>query len=217
MFFSEYIAKFLSELLSLKKKSLRFYNDRSRISRFIALYFVAHKELFFKLSIPIFIMFFGFYACCSSQNDIKNNIADLFVVADEIRLSYADKPDYWGLSTDTIIKGNIVSKHFNKRDRLILSGGLNILVGSGIKAETIMPRMLTFDIIASDLTKAQCIAYVETSLKDEQLVALEQITINNNSGYHIFSWGGENPLPVQKYASKDLCDDGRNTIIWTLK
>lgn len=217
MKFSEYMAKILSVSSKLKKKLIYLYDKRDEISKSVVLYFADHKEPLLKLSIPVFIIFLGFYACHSSQSDIRHNIADLFVIVDEIRSSYADKPDYWGLSTEKVVKGDIIPKHFIKNNRVVLSGGLRILIGNGIRAETIMPRTLTFDIIAPDLTKAQCISYVETALTKEQLVALEQIAINNDAGSYVFSWGGENPLPVQKYASKDLCSDGKNTIIWTLK
>lgn len=71
------------------------------------------------------------------------------------------------------------------------------MVGSGEKAETVMPRVSTFDIVAPGLNKAQCISYAERILSEEELVVVEQITIVNSSGTYLFSWGGENPLPVK--------------------
>lgn len=195
----------------------RYYDKReeylSRLKEFV----VNKKELILKAGLPILIIIFGIYTCSSSQKDITRNISDIFTIAEDMRSYYADKPDYWGLSTESVLKNRIVQERFIKGNKLVLSGGLNILVGQGLTAETVMPRSQTFDIVAPALTKAQCISYAEYPLTKEQLVNIEQIIIGNDSREISFTWGGEYSLPVQTYKTKDICAEGKNTVIWTLK
>lgn len=180
-------------------------------------YVASNRETIIKAIVPMAIVVAGFYACSTSQEKIERNMKDIFELSKEIRSYYADKPDYWGLSTKYLITGNVLSQRYIHGNKIILDGGLNVLVGSGEKAETVMPRVSTFDIVASGLNKAQCISYAESILSKEELVVVEQITIVNSSGTYLFSWGGENSLPVKKYASKDFCADTGNTLIWSIK
>lgn len=211
----------MSRLKNIKIQStdifLRFREEIVHKTSTATVFMNNHREAVLKALIPAVIIVAGFYACSTSQEKIERNMKDIFELSKEIRSYYADKPDYWRLSTKYLIASNILSQRYIHGNKIILDGGLNVLVGSGEKAETVMPRVSTFDIVAPGLNKAQCISYAERILSKEELVVVEQITIVNSSGTYLFSWGGENPLPVKKYASKSFCADTGNTIIWSIK
>ncbi|MCM1324559.1 MAG: hypothetical protein NC218_10585 [Acetobacter sp.] len=177
-----------------------------------------HKEIIIKISVPLFIVILGFYSCTSTQRNISRNVSDIFQISDDIRAHYAGKPDYWGLSTNTILQEKFIASKFLQKNKILLSGGEEILIGSGVNADIIMPRMMTFDIVLSHLNKAQCIAYVENNISIENQVKLQRITIFNDKGTYAFTWGGADySLPIKKYASKDLCSTSGNTVVWTIQ
>ena len=178
---------------------------------------VKYQSIAIKLLVPLVIICFGYFACSASQRTITKNINNIFSIADEIRSYYSDKPDYWGLDTKFAITQKIIPSNFIKDDHLLLSSSTEVLIGNGENAETIMPRSLHFDIIIKNLTKAQCISYSEFVLDDKDLLSLNSISIINSSGEYLFEWGnGKNSLPVKKYATKDFCIDGKNTLIWSM-
>lgn len=178
----------------------------------------AKKEIILKISIPFFIILWGFYACTSSQRVISHNLDDIFNISDDIRNNYADKPNYWGLSTEKTIHDSLVSKKFIHAGKIVLTGGENILIGNGANADIIMPNMTTFDIVLKYLNKAQCISYVEAPLSSDNLVKLSAIHIINANGTFSFEWGeGKYTLPIRKYSVKDICDIKDNIVVWTFQ
>lgn len=180
-------------------------------------FYKEHKEAVIKALVPLMIILVGFYACSLTQKIISKNIVEVFEIADRIREQYLDKPDYWGLSTEYAAKKQLIDPKFIKNDKIVLSSGTEIFIGEGEKAEVIMPLSQNFDISMRGLNKAQCIAYCEAELGQERLLGIIRLTIVNKGGTYIFEWGGENPLPVQKYAAKDFCLDTDNTFIWSIK
>jgi hypothetical protein len=176
-----------------------------------------NKVFLIKIFIPLLIIVFGYCSCIYSQHVITKNVRAIFSISEAIRQHFADKPSYWGLDTEYVIKQNIVSPDIIKNNQLRLNGGITILVGSGIDASTVMPMTQNFDIILPHLNKAQCMSYAEANLLDEEYLALISLNIINSSGTHTFEWGGENSLPIKKYATKQLCQDKENTLIWSLK
>lgn len=177
-----------------------------------------NKETLIKAFIPFCFIALGFYTCTSSQRIVLQNVSDIFEISDEIRNNYAQKPDYWGLSTQTAIKEKYIPERFIKDQKIILSSGNEAFVGDGVDADTVMPRALSFDIVLPKLNKAQCIAHTEAAISSENQVKLLKISVANASGIYPFEWGGGRySLPVAKYASKDVCADSDNTVIWSLK
>lgn len=177
-----------------------------------------NKEAIIKGIIPLGIISLGFYTCISSHNMVFSNISDIFTISDEIRNHYAEKPDYWGLSTQTAIQANYIPPKFIKDGKIIISSGNEIFIGDGAKADTIMPRATSFDIVLPQLNKAQCIAHAEAAISSENQVKLLSISIINSLGFYRFEWGNEKyKLPIAKFASKDVCSDFENTLIWSIK
>ncbi len=179
--------------------------------------FLITKEQAIKLLLPLIVVCLGFYSCVSSHRIINKNIDEIFMISDQIRGYYAGKPDYWGLSTSEIIQNRVIADKFLVNDKIMISGNKEIFIGQGKDAEIVMPRSTSFDIVLPKLTKAQCMAYAETELSSENEVKLIRIQITNNNGTSTFEWGGESGLPIKKYASKDVCADNGNTLIWSVK
>lgn len=179
--------------------------------------FFATKEQTVKFSLPLLIIFLGFYSCIFSQKIINKNLDEIFTISDQIRQYYADRPDYWGLSTSEVVQKKIIADTFLNNDKIIISGNKEIFIGQGKEAEIVMPRSSSFDIILPKLTKAQCMAYAEKKLSSDNEVKLVSIQIINQTNETSFEWGREPSLPIKKYASKDLCSDNDNILIWTVK
>ena len=178
---------------------------------------IKYKQIVLKTLVPLFIIMIGYVSCTMSQRQISRNVQDIFAISDEIRAFYTNKPDYWGLNTEFAIKNKIVPNEFVKDNKILLSNGLEILIGNGADGDTIMPLSQSFDIVLPQLNKAQCISYAEMPLKQDNLLKLLSIRIINASGDYLFEWGGQKKLPVQKYTTKNLCADNKNTIIWSVK
>lgn len=176
-----------------------------------------HKILFIKSIIPVFIVVSALYSCSSSQKLINKNLAEIFQISDEIRLFYSTKPDYWGLSAETILQNNMLSPQFIKNHEVVISGAKKPIIGNGVQGDIVMPQSPAFDISLSALTKAQCISFVEANISANNLVKLIKISILNNSGTYVFEWGGANALPVKKYTAKSYCTDKDNAVMWTLR
>lgn len=179
--------------------------------------YLKYKPIVLKTLVPLVIIIVGYASCTMSQRQVLKNIQDIFSISDEVRAFYTSKPDYWGLNSDFAIKNNIVSNKFIKNDKIVLSNGLEVLIGNGENADTVMPLSQSFDMILPNLNKAQCISYAEASLAEENLLKLLSIRIVNASGDYLFEWGGSRTLPIKRYSTKNFCADNKNTIIWSIK
>lgn len=206
----KFVLKFCTHHIVSLQKIIRSFGAKSYEQIFL------HKENAIKVLLPVAIIFVGFYACTSSQKANDKNVNEIFLISDQIRDCYAGKPDYWGLSAEAVIKQDLISKQFMKNGKITLTSGKEIFIGNGKNADVVMPRSTSFDIILPKLTKAQCIAMAEADLTPEKQVKLAAIQIININGEYRFEWGGTHKLPIQQYASKDLCIDGENMIIWSL-
>ena len=180
-------------------------------------FFYRHKKVITKALIPVIIVGGGFYACTSQQRAILADVSQIFSLSDEIRTYYTDKPDYWGVDTALLIKNKVIPRHYIHKGKIILDSGRQILIGNGVNAEPAMPLAQTFDIVMPNLNKAQCISYAEAPLGEESLLKLFSLQIVNSSGNYLFEWGSNFSLPIKKYATKDLCSDRDNTLIWSVK
>ena len=180
-------------------------------------YCLQKKAFLIKIFIPFFIIGFGYCSCVYSQHIVIKNIREIFSISEAVRQYYADKPSYWGLDTEYAIQQNIVPQEIVKNKKLKLNGGIDILIGSGIDGNKVMPMEQSFDVILPNLNKAQCMSYAEANLLDNEKLALISLSIINSSGTYIFGWGEKNTLPVKKYSTKKLCQDKENTLIWSLK
>lgn len=142
-FYKDNFDNIMSRLKNIKIQStdifLRFREEIVHKTSTVTVFVNNHREAVLKALIPAVIIVAGFYACSTSQKKIEQNMKDIFELSKEIRSYYADKPDYWGLSTKYLIANNVLSQRYIHGNKIILDGGLNVLVGSGEKPKPLCP------------------------------------------------------------------------------
>ena len=216
---SEYFV-FLKKKLEIYSNSFFLFLKKKEFEKYLLTlknYIYLNRIALIKIIFPCMIIFWAFGSCSFSKNLTQKNVNLLFSIADSIHTLYSSKPDYWGLSTKYLIDNEILSEDIIHDDYIFLNDNLVVKIGSGAEASTISPKSTTFDIVLSNLNKSQCIAYVEAGFSDQQLLLLDKISIVNDSGEFIFTWGAKNSLPVKKYSSREFCSSRNNTVIWSLK
>ncbi len=191
------------------KLCIKLFND-------FAFYLKSNFELVLKIIIPLFIILLGYVACSHNQRKISLNIDNIFNIAKDIRLSYSDKPDYWGLSTDSVVKNGVINSKFISQNKIFLDKNKEIFVGFGINSNPVLPQQKSFDIVLKNLNKAECISYLEANISQQNQVNLSKISVINSNQY-TFNWGDKTyALPIKKYIGKDVCSEENNAIIWSI-
>ena len=135
----------------------------------------------------------------------------IFETADKIRNYYRDRPGYWKLSTETAREDNLISEKLQNHKEY------NVRIGQGLDGDMGMPGDANFDIVLKNLNKSACINLSEMALTKKQELMLQKIAIVNEKGITEFEWGGDNPLPVVKYATRNICQTTDNALIWTFQ
>lgn len=131
--------------------------------------------------------------------------------AQKIHSYYRDRPGYWQLSTNTAKEDELIAQE------LLQYKEYDVQIGQGVDGENGLPSDLTFNIVLKHLNKSACINLSEMPLpKDIQLI-LQQISIINEEHHTEYSWGGDDALPIAKYATREICAPRDNTLIWTFQ
>jgi len=139
------------------------------------------------------------------HNPHKNLHSQIFTAADKIRNYYRDEPGYWKLSTESAKQNNLLS------EELLSYSEYDLQVGEGIDGAMALP-------VLKHLNKSACINLSELAISAEQQLGLQKITIINGEEETEFMWGAdENPLPIAKYATRDVCKANENIIMWTFQ
>lgn len=141
---------------------------------------------------------------------------EVMSVAEEIRKFYRNRPGYWGLNTESVLKNNLLPASFIQNGKPVNALGKNILIGQGAEGNLVMPGARSFDIVFADLDKKECEQLAEFQFTENQSLGLLSITIINNGQQTEFSWGGENKLPITTENARRYC--GKQTsLLWTFE
>ena len=142
-------------------------------------------------------------------NPHKSVHSAVLKTAENIQSFYRDQPGFWKLSTQ--------SAHENKLDKPLAryAKEYDIQIGQGLDGAMSLPSDQNFNIVLKNLNESACINLTELPTSGENLLMLQKITIINESGETEFSWGGENGLPIKKYAARKVCLPTDNAIVWT--
>lgn len=135
----------------------------------------------------------------------------IFKTAENIRWYYRDAPSYWKLSTETATEDNLIVADLLKHKNVVLK------IGQGKDGEVCMPNDNSFDIALQSLSKSACINLSELSINKLQQLGLQKITIISDGIITEFTWGGENSLPIKRYATRKICSAADNVVIWTFQ
>ncbi len=131
-----------------------------------------------------------------------------------IRSFYRTKPDAWGLNTASAIKNNLVSEDMLNGRVLQNALGKEVLLGADILGNMVMPGNRNAVIVYKNLNKKECEAITVLPFDEKMQLSLNAITIVNEQE-HIFTWGGENPLPVSSKKAGEVCQKA-NDILWDI-
>lgn len=145
---------------------------------------------------------------------VKEAAAQVEQLAVNIRRHYQNRPDYWGLGTQTVIDKKIAPRQMLQNGHLVGFMGNPVLVGLGADGTILMPGSRNFDIIYKDLSAKQCVALASYKFEQKFWLGVTGITIINAKQTQDFSWDSEAyKLPVIKSLAKEFCH-GNATIIW---
>ncbi len=160
--------------------------------------------LFLALIVALVCLFYVF-----GHNPHKTLQEDILASATKIHSYYREKPGYWQLSTNTALEDGLIV------DSLQQYKEYDVQIGQGLDGESGLPSDMSFNIVLKHLNKSACINLSELPInKDAQLI-LQKITIINDAKTAEFAWGSENPLPISRYTTRDICQPTENTLVWT--
>lgn len=140
-----------------------------------------------------------------------NQVASL---SEKIRKYYSNKPDYWGLDTNQVISKNIDPQIIQEGGKLKNIFNTNILIGSDKDGAVVMPGSKSFGLTFSNLNKKTCIALATYKFEESKSLGLIRMTISNKDAEKIFTWGGEDELPILESKAKKACNS-LNSIMWS--
>ena len=141
---------------------------------------------------------------------------DMIILAENIRKQYTKKPDYWGLSTQSVIQNAIAPKSMLRAGKLFSPVAKEILVGTDEDGNMVMPGTRSFYIIYKGLSKRNCIDMASHPMSEQNKLGLLSVTIANEENNVVFQWGGSNPLPIQKEKASKICQH-KNIILWNFE
>lgn len=131
-----------------------------------------------------------------------------------IRRHYQNKPDFWGLSTQTVMQNKIYPQQMLKNGKLIGFFGNDVLVGRGENAEVLMPGARGFDIVYKNLNQKQCEALAAFKFDEKFWLGITGITLNNGKEQKYFTWSDkEYGLPIKTNFVQTICKNS-NIITW---
>ena len=139
---------------------------------------------------------------------------EIVTLSNNIRRYYQNRPDFWGLSTNTVIKNKLYPQKMLQKEQLIGFFGNQILVGNGENAEVLMPGARGVDIIYKGLNKKQCEELASHKFDEKFWFGVTGVTIINGSNLQYFTWSDkEFALPIKKDLAKNICKSS-STLMW---
>jgi hypothetical protein len=137
-------------------------------------------------------------------------------LSQNIRRNYQTRPDFWGLSTQSVIQQRMYpSDMLVDNHNLIGYFGNRVTVGADVDGNPIMPTSKQFVITYKGLTKAQCIGLISNKFNREFWLGVGRVSLINNQRVYDFNWSGsEYVLPITKSKAKELCSNNNNNIVF---
>ena len=152
---------------------------------------------------------------CLRKEDIGTDkaVEELRQFSQNIRRFYQNRPDYWGLNTQTAVDKQIYPLRMLKDGTPKSHYGTPVLAGSGPNGDILMPGARNFDIIYKDLNRRQCIELSSYKFDEKFWLGISSVSIINDGGETQFGWSGTQTLPIAEDAAEKFCK-GQNILIW---
>lgn len=129
-------------------------------------------------------------------------------LAENIRRYYQNRPDFWGLNTQTVLSNQIAPRGMIKDNQIVNYYGSGVTIGNGENGEMLMPGARRFDITFTGLTKRQCREIASFKFSEKFWLGVTGITISHNEKSVDFDWNdAKNSLPVKQDAAAKICGD----------
>lgn len=149
----------------------------------------------------------------ASGSRVKPAAEQILQLAAQIRQEFQSKPDFWGLSTDWVIKNQATPQGMLKKGQIINALGRPVLVGGGNDGQVLMPGSRSFNIIYPNLSFADCAKLAAYPFSEQQALGMLSLTIINGGQEYTYGWGAENSLPLGLKTAKSVCK-GQNVLVW---
>ena len=174
-----------------------------------------HKALNNKIFILVLSGLVLLFICLfQADKSLVNSEKQLNNLVDGVRMFYRNKPNAWGLNTYSAIQNNIVPKEMIYGRQIKNSLGKEVLLGMNEFGNTVMPGNNKIAIVYKNLTKEECEALSTAKLSEDMKVSVNLIKIINTQ-MHIFTWGGDNLLPISQKDAHKFCKTD-NDILWEI-
>lgn len=147
------------------------------------------------------------------ESVIKAN-RSLIAMSDKIRRYYQNRPDYWGLNTNEVVRQNLYSGTLNNNS-IINELGKPVVVGADSEGNPVMPGGRSFMIGYRNLSTDECVELASFRWNEEDKLGLLSLTIQNAEGTFEFSWGDKG-LPVSRSRAKHYCKTD-SKIMWSFE
>ena len=150
----------------------------------------------------------------SEQKDeyVQKSALEVVELSNLIRKGYQNRSDYWGLSTESLIKNGIVPASMIKNNELINLYNKEIEVGN-ISGGMLMPGSRSFNIIYLNLDRRECVDLASYKFDEKFWLGVMSVTISHNDTMTTLNWSSEPLLPINKKQARIICRNS-NKIIW---
>lgn len=185
---------------------------RSRVLTFIRVY---HTPLAVGLAV-VFVFAGVWFSAVRTNQKIIDTMDNLVQLTENIRRNYKNRPDYWGLSTDSVVQKQIAPAAMLQNGKLVCPVSSDVSVGSDETGSMVMPGMRSFYIAFKNLSKKDCVDLAVFPLSEKNKLGLLSVTIKNDDEETLFQWGGEAPLPITKEQAAKKCRN-KNIILWNFE
>lgn len=137
------------------------------------------------------------------------------LLTENVRKFYQNRPDGWGISSESAVKNKIVPKAMMKDGKIVNALGKEVLLGADENGNMVMPGMRSFAVVYKGLSYRECVIAAEKSLTENMPLVLNDLVVRHKDKSTEFIWGGENALPVSASAAKKACGK-QNMLIWSV-
>lgn len=155
----------------------------------------------------------------SGQENVGSSEAgkQLSQLAQNIRNFYQTRPDYWGLSTQEVIRQKIYPSSMKVVDGYLVGYFNNeVQIGADQNGMAVMPTVKEFVIAYHGLNRSQCMALATAKFSQDFWLGVSSMTITNDVQTREFGWSNrDSGLPANKDSVNEICSRNEsNSIIF---
>ncbi len=167
-------------------------------------------------AVGLLLIIWGAAVLIFSDKDIGSEIAagQVQTLSENIRRYYQNRPDFWGLNTQTVIDKQMAPRNMSLNGKLANYFGKPVTVGNGEDGAMLMPGARNFVISFHELNQQECAETASYKFSEKFWLGVTEVSINNGTKTEIFSWNNQqNILPVKKNLAEKACGN-TNIVSW---